>query len=297
MKKEILLSASLLFIVEAFAQNDTAIANTDSSLKTSQTSVQQSFAANPDGNPTKVYKLKPAVDIPVTAVGVGWSLYAFSKIYSKDKSSVETIQALDKNDVAGINRFGVDLYSPKALDASNGFFYASMPFPIVLMLDKHIRHDAGKVTVLWAESMAVTGLLYTGAVYFHDKFRPYAYNPEVPMDRRTRGGAKNSFFAGHVALVGTSTFFTAKVFADYHPDSRIKWVFYSIAGIATGTTGYLRIKAGEHFLTDVMIGTAVGTLSGLLVPHFHKVKNVNSRIGVTPYFGGRDNGVLLTYKL
>jgi len=87
------------------------------------------------------------------------------------------------------------------------------------------------------------------------------------------------------------------VFADYHPDSKIKWVFYSLAGLATATTAYLRVRAGEHFLTDVSIGAAVGTLSGLLVPQFHKVKNVDSRIGVTPLFDGRQKGMLLTYKL
>jgi membrane-associated phospholipid phosphatase len=297
MKKELLLALSSFILVKAFGQNDTIVVNADTSYKVSEVSTQAAFAPEPGATTSKVYKLKPVVDVPLTAAGFGWSLYAFTKIYSKDRSSVETIQSLNKNDIAGINRFGVDLYSPKALDVSNGFFYASMPFPIILMLDKHIRHDAGKVTVLWAESMAVTGLLYTGSVYFHDKFRPYAYNPDVPMDRRTRGGAKNSFFAGHVALVGTSTFFTAKVFADYHPDSKIKWVFYSLAGLATATTAYLRVRAGEHFLTDVSIGAAVGTLSGLLVPQFHKVKNVDSRIGVTPLFDGRQKGMLLTYKL
>ena len=38
---------------------------------------------------TPVNKLRPAVDIPATAVGTAWSLYAFTKIYSKEPSSVE----------------------------------------------------------------------------------------------------------------------------------------------------------------------------------------------------------------
>ena len=57
--------------------------------------------------------------------------------------------------------------------------------------------------------MAVAGLLYTGSVYANDRYRPYAYNSTVDMSERTRGGAKNSFFAGHVPLAGTSTFFMA----------------------------------------------------------------------------------------
>ena len=49
-------------------------------------------------------------------------------------------------------------------------------------------------------------------------------------------------------------------------------VVFSFAGITTGTTGYLWYKAGEHFLSDILIGTAVGTLIGILVPRFHKTR-------------------------
>src|SRR4051812_28355664 len=64
----------------------------------------------------QVYRLHPAVDVPVTAVGLGWSLYAFTKIYSKDTSTIAEIRALNKNDVASINRSSVNRYSPKAFD-------------------------------------------------------------------------------------------------------------------------------------------------------------------------------------
>ena len=40
---------------------------------------------------SEVYKLKPAVDIPVTAVGAIWSGYAFTKIYSKDPIPHEAV--------------------------------------------------------------------------------------------------------------------------------------------------------------------------------------------------------------
>src|SRR5688500_970429 len=127
------------------------------------------------------------------------------------------------------------------------------------MRDKEIRKDGLKIALLYLESMSVTGLLYTSAVYFADRYRPYAYNPNVPMSERTRGGAKNSFFAGHVALVGTSTFFIAKILNDYHPDWKAKWLPFTLAGAATATTGYLRYRGGQHFLSDILLGTAVGT--------------------------------------
>ncbi len=247
---------------------------------------------------TEVYKLKPASDIPVTAIGTGWSLYAFSRIYSKDRSPVEKILSLDKNNIPSFDRRGASVYHSKADNVGDMLFYSSMPLPVILMLDKEIRKDGLKIALLYLESMSITGLLYTGSVYLNDRFRPYAYNPDVPMDRRTRGGAKNSFFAGHVALVGTSTFFIAKVLNDYHPDSKAKWIPFTLAGIATGTTAWARYRGGQHFISDIALGALVGVLSGILVPHVHKNKDLSERrlsftssyLGSTPQFG-------ITYKL
>ena len=147
-----------------------------------------------------------------------------------------------------------------------------MPLPLVLMLDKDIRQDAGKIGFLYLEAMSMTGLLYTGSVYVYDRYRPLAYNDAVPMEERMKGGSKNSFFAGHVALVATSTFFTAKVFSDYNPNSKLKYLLYGVAVVSTAGTAYLRHLGGKHFPSDILLGTAVGTLSGLLIPQFHKSK-------------------------
>ncbi|HEY1115372.1 MAG TPA: phosphatase PAP2 family protein [Chitinophagaceae bacterium] len=245
----------------------------------------------------EVYHLKPAVDVPLTTLAAGWSLYAFTKIYSKDPSTKEQILALNKNDINKFDRWGADVYSDKAANTSDFFFYGSMPLPLVLLADKDIRKDASKIGFLYLEAMSITGLLYTGAVYTHDRYRPLAYNPEVSLEERMRGGSKNSFFAGHVALVATSTFFTAKVFSDYHPDSKLKYLLYGAAVVGTAGTAYLRHAGGKHFPSDILIGTAVGTLSGILVPHFHKNPLLkNPRLSVTP-FTGMSHGLAVRYKL
>jgi membrane-associated phospholipid phosphatase len=243
----------------------------------------------------RVYKLKPAIDVPVTVAGSAWTLYAFGKIYDRDASSVEKIQSLSTSSIPRFDRWAADVYSEKAADASDLFFYGSMPLPLLVMLaDGKMRKDFGKLAFMYLEAMSVTGVLYSGSSYLTSRYRPYAYNPEAPMNLRTRGGAKNSFFAGHVALVGTSTFFIAKVFSDYHPDSKAKWIPYTIASIATATTGYLRHKGGRHFPSDVLIGTAVGPLVGILIPHFHKNKLFEG-LSIIP-FTGQSHGLSVVYN-
>jgi len=254
----------------------------------------QSLAFNGDKQP--IYKLKPAVDVPLSLATAGWSLYAFTKIYSKENSSIEDIQSLQVSDINGFDRWAADVYSEKAADISDYLFYGSMPLPLFFLADKKIRKDFGKISFLYFETMSLTGLLYTGSTYFVDRYRPYAYNPNVPMSDKLEGNARNSFYAGHVALVATSTFFMAKVYSDYHPESNLKWLFYGTAAAATGTTAYLRHKGGRHFPSDILLGTVQGTLTGILVPHFHKNKLLKKgNLTIVPYTG-QSHGLYVSYK-
>src|SRR6185369_1357930 len=144
----------------------------------------------------------------------------------------------------------------------------------------------------------VTGLFGTGATYSVDKYRPYAYSDKTPMEKRTGKVARNSFYAGHVEVVATSTFFISKVYSDYYPDSKIKWVFYGVASAATGWTAYMRLKGGQHFPSDIILGTATGVLTGVLVPHYHKTKSSkNTSMIILPYSTGDYHGLVMTYYL
>lgn len=293
MKKSPALLYALLLIGSTLkAQEDTLVKPVDSLVQKME---RFELQPTPRESDHEVYKIKAGVDVPLTVIGVAWSLYGFSKIYNKDTSTTEQILALNRYDINKFNRSAIDQYSQKAFHTSDLFFYGAMPLPLVLMLDHDMRHDAFKVLFLYLQAMGVTGILYTTAAYVHDKYRPYAYNPAAG-DRRKRGGAKNSFYAGHVALVATSTFYIAKTYADYHPHSKIKWLFYTMASAATATTGYLRYKAGEHFPTDILLGTGLGTLTGILVPHLHKNKPVRDpALSIAPLVGP-GNGVSIVYR-
>ncbi len=273
-----------MLAIKSFSQEDSSVVNAP--VEHARNKVED----------TPVYIIKPAIDYPLTAVGTGWTLYAFTQIYSKDKSTEAQINALRKDDIGKINRWAIRPYSEKADKDSYIPFYASMPMPILFLLDKKMRRDFWKLNLLFLETMSMTGIMYTGSVYLNDQYRPYAYHEDTPMDFRRRGGAKNSFYAGHVALVATSTFFMAKTYADYHPESKLKYVFYGVAGAATGLTAYGRYRGGLHFPTEILLGMAQGTITGILVPHFHKNKLLKKGdLKVVP-FSGESHGLAAIYK-
>jgi membrane-associated phospholipid phosphatase len=287
--------AAVFYVVSANAQIDSLSTITkDTSVIEKSTSAQ-----TPDNQEAgEIYHLKPVVDIPVIVAGVAWSAFAFPKIYSKDPSTVEEILSLDKNDIPSFDRWAAGKSNKTADNNSDYFLYGSTIVPFTLLFDKDIRQDAGRVGVLYLEAMSITGLLYSGSVYFVDRYRPETYNTSIPDEERLSGNNRNSFIGGHPATVATATFFTAKVYADYHPESSFKYVLYGVAVAATGTTVYLRHIAGKHFPSDLFIGTTVGTLSGILVPQLHKNKPVKERsLGLMPFSNGTIHGIAMTYKL
>ncbi len=280
----------LCLLSAGYGQTDTTIAITTTPvLPETVPGIQQIPQANEVV--TEVYKVNNWVDIPLTAAGAGYTLWGFSKIYGRDKVPESVILGLDANDVNNLDRKVTGYYDLKAKDASDMLFYGSMPLPLILLLDREMRSDAGKLGLLYVQAMAATGVLYTSSAMIANRYRPYAYNPEVEMGRRTSGGVKNSFFAGHPALVATATFFTAKTYSDYHPEMRNKWILYTAASAASLATGVLRIKAGQHFISDVIVGVPIGALNGILIPHFHKMKpELASRLSFAPYYGNGQGG-------
>ena len=70
-----------------------------------------------------------------------------------------------------------------------------------------------------------------------------------------------------------------------------------LAGAATGATAYMRHAAGQHFPTDILLGITQGTLTGILVPHFHKIKIIKDpNLSIMPYSTGKSSGFALNYK-
>jgi hypothetical protein len=60
----------------------------------------------------RIYRIKPAADIPVEAVGAAWDLYNFSQISKKENSSVAEVQSLKISKIDWFDRWAVHPYHP-----------------------------------------------------------------------------------------------------------------------------------------------------------------------------------------
>ncbi len=235
------------------------------------------------------------------AGAVGLNVLGFTFIQNKESLTESELNALNKNDIWGIDRWAAGNYSEEADAASYIPFYAALGMPLAFLPSEAERKNFGQISVLFVETMATTGVFYTMTAGLIDKSRPLVYNEDLPTGERTEGGAQRSFIAGHTAVAAAGTFFAAKVFNDFHPDSKaIPYVWGGATGISV-LMGYLRTKAGKHFLTDNIAGFVVGAASGILIPELHKKGNENIDLYPTANFnvngtGINTKGLALTYK-
>lgn len=240
-------------------------------------------------------------DGPLLGISLGGAAGGFYLIQEKDGFTAQEIERLnnDQESINFLDQWVVGKDSERASTLSDIPFYAAFAMPAVLFLNDETNDNAGQVLGMYLESMAITGALFTVTAGITNRARPYIYSATYPMDEKFDSSATRSFYSGHVAATATSTFFTAKVYNDFNPNSPA--IPYVWAGAATlpAVVAYLRIEAGQHFLTDVILGYAAGALSGYFIPELHKKSKTN--LDITPvssrdFTGSSYQGMGLNYN-
>ncbi len=247
-------------------------------------------------NSTSPYTISLKKDGPIIVAGIGLTALGTYLIGQKDSLTNTQLALKTRDKVTFFDRGNAGYYSEKADQDSYVPFKFSFAWPVVMaLLNKNERHEIGKVLTLYVETMAVTGTLFTmstGTVY---RSRPYVYGTIASPSRRRENDAQRSFFAGHTAATAAATFFTAKVFQDYNPKSKLKPVVWAVAAATPALVGYLRYKGGMHFLSDNILGYVIGAGAGILIPEWHKNKK-SDNISIVPEVGNGYKGLALTYK-
>jgi len=249
----------------------------------------------------KIYKFNYKTEIPITLGLHVFNLYGQNLIDNKKVLEPAQVLNLSKKNVWRLDRqvlYQSISQRSTANTISDWGMYITLVAPSLLFLDDNIRSDWKDIVLLYLETQGVSSNLFawSGALNIN-RSRPLVYYSNIPMEEKTGSGTLSSFFSGHTSTTATASFFTAKVFADYHPElgGKKNWL-YAAALIPPAFVGYYRIRALKHFPTDVLTGTIAGAAVGILVPHFHKiVKRRNKNLTIVP-FTGENSGLCISYK-
>jgi membrane-associated phospholipid phosphatase len=230
-------------------------------------------------------------------IGVSW-------ISHKSPISIGELQNLDRSDISPFDSWALR-FDPSKRNTynrlSSGLAAVSAFFPVVMVVDHNIRKDWLGILVMYLQTQAITNNFYLYSPFgatFQNRLRPivyYPYSASVDTAARTAANNRNSLYSGHTAAIAEASFFTAKVFCDYHPElGANKYLVYGAAAVPPLIMAYFRLGALAHFPTDLITGFGVGALCGILVPELHRVQDKNISLGL--YSSSEGTGLAVKWQ-
>ncbi len=219
-------------------------------------------------------------------LGTGAGLFAAGWLAGRDRAPLtpDELLALDASRVNAFDRPATRRWSEGADQVSDLLVRGLMVAPVGQMVAGPGRDQAGRLAVMYVETLLLNG----GATYalksLFGRTRPYVHNddPRIPEALKRDATARRSWPSGHTSNAFAAAVFFAATFEKLQPDSPARgWVWGGCLG-AAATTGVLRYVAGRHYPTDILAGAALGAAVGWLVPRWHEVEASSSGSGGTP---------------
>ena len=219
----------------------------------------------------EVYSLSAGRELAL--LGGGVVTFGIGQVASArlDVLTVEEIAALDRALVVPrFDAFATRRASRRAQRISDLTGYGSLVLPALLVLGDRPRDNLTEFAVVYAEVIAVNNGLTNLVKNTVRRPRPYAYNEAFGLAQKQVKDARRSFFSGHTSNAAANSFFAARAFGDYYPDSGARPLVWAGAIGLPALTGLTRVLAGKHYWTDVAVGYVVGAAVGVVVPALHR---------------------------
>jgi membrane-associated phospholipid phosphatase len=213
------------------------------------------------------YDLQLEIDIPVLVVAGALS----SAFILRDELAPPYCgpNACTRDSVFVLDRFAAGRFDAGFRTVSDVSIAATYGLAVVSLIVDEGPMNALNDAVVVAQSILLSNALGVVTNLATRRPRPLAYGTEASVEERSRGNASLSFFSGHTAGSFAAALAMYSTFKRLHPDSILPYVVLGIGLSAASFVGVSRILAGDHFPTDVLVGAAVGTSLGLLVPALH----------------------------
>ncbi len=231
------------------------------------------------------YQLRSNREWTLLGVGAALGLSGLALIDDIEPFTENELSALNTQDINSFDRSGMEPY--REATAGDVMKYASFALPLTLFIDTRTRQDWKTLGVMWGEVLLVEAGFTAITKGLVRRTRPYAYDPDAPLDQRTSTDARVSFYSGHTSVTAATCFYLARVYSDYPMSGTTKTIAWSVAAVYPAVVGLLRVDSGHHFRTDVLTGYLVGAAVGILIPQLHRASgNEDSSIGAAAS-GGR----------
>ncbi len=235
----------------------------------------QSLSVLGQNKPASPYQYNRKLEIGLS-LGVG-ALSLTGHILQRQLDPLSDLQLsqLDPMAVNSFDRGTIGNWDPRAASLSDVLLGASLLAPYALpLLRKEFRDERLDLMIIGFQTMVYTDFATTWTKYSARRVRPFAYlpagNDQSLFQMQREADARYAFFSGHTSGTAVASFYAASIYQAYFPKSRSRYFVWGAAILLPAVVGYLRVRAGKHYPSDVMAGYLVGASIGILNPWFHQ---------------------------
>jgi membrane-associated phospholipid phosphatase len=181
-------------------------------------------------------------------------------------------------------------FSASAAAASDTLLALGLAAPIILELGR-ADADTDRRLLAYGGGVAASGLVAAAMKALWRRPRPYNFHPSEQVRAFARHAGKDarvSFPSGHAALTFAAAAAGGWIYASGSDSTSHRAAVWASGGAVAGATAVLRMRAGRHYPSDVLMGAAIG-VAGVAVPAY-AMGDVDLRGGEIAAMAG---GVLL----
>lgn len=228
-----------------------------------------------------IFELNPLYDGLIAGGGAAITVGTFVADKLAEKPSYDG-RILDLGCVNPVDKWAAQPYSKTLHITGTVTEVVAMAAPAVLMLTD--KTEWGVVALMYAESVLWANGFKELVKNLVHRERPYMYFKNPPQEKIDDGDFVRSFPSGHATMAFNGAVFTSYVFAKYFPDSKLKVPVIAGSLSFAVATAVQRVLSGNHFITDVVAGAVLGSVTGFLVPFLHTLplKSDKMNVAVSP---------------
>lgn len=210
------------------------------------------------------FEVSWALDGTITAIELGGTLLvSFVRVDTQRRWGSELI---------GFDLRVRSYFSASAAKVSDSLVAATIVVPLVAHVGQGLDETYGRRALLYGETLGASLLLNAIVKYSVQRPRPYTYaeDPRIQTYATEEGpDSRVSFYSGHSALSFTAAVAGSTLFALSTDDAAAKATMWGLEMTLAAMTANLRVLAGKHFYSDVIVGGAVGVIVGFAIPALH----------------------------
>lgn len=203
------------------------------------------------------------------SAGIASNIAGYYLLQKFEPISYEEYLNLDGSKINSLDRIALSFNSGSSAEWSDYLSNYSSVLPLLVYASKIRNKEWLESSIMYFDVLTLNTGLVTMFKYGVGRHRPYLYSKGREPNSFGKSDSA-AFYSGHTSFASSNCFFAAAIFHKAYPESIAVPYVYGIAATIPAVTGYLRVRGGAHFPTDVITGYFAGAAVAFSVIYVHK---------------------------